>query len=102
MFCLFLGTFRIKKFNVGEAEDAREYEELRTKANKRDSGIVIENIRDLTEVTEITDAERNKIRNERWYIVVSWWEKDKEPVKEPPNSERGFYLERSARTDGEN
>jgi hypothetical protein len=100
----YLGNFRIKKFDIGDNADLAEYEALRTKANKRSSGVVIENIRDLNEVTEITDAERNRIRNERWYIVVSWWEKEDQepPTKNPPDPEQGFYVERPARAEGEN
>lgn len=100
----FLGKFRIKKFDIGNNADLAQYEILRTKANRRGSGVVIENIRDLNEVTEITDADRNRVRNERWYIVVSWWEKDEQdvPDKNPPDPEQGFYVERAVHTEGEN
>ena len=100
----YLGKFQIRKFDIGNDVERRIYENLRTESNKRGSSITIENIRDLNEVTEITDAERNKIRSERWYIVVSWWEKEEQdkPVKNPPDPEQGFYVERAASAEGEN
>lgn len=93
----FLGKFHIRRFNVSQDDDRLEYERIRTLGNKSDAGLTIENIRDLTETTEITDSEGNRVRQDRWYIVVSWWEKDTGKPANPPEPERGFYLERPAR-----
>jgi hypothetical protein len=96
----FLGDFRIKRFNIGNEADRVEYESIRTRANNSQSGIIVENIRDQIETEETSDAEGNRTRIDRWYIVVSWWEKKeaaKKP-KNPPESENGFYIERTAQS----
>lgn len=69
----FKGKFHIRKFNISNDSDRAAYEDIRTRANKPDSGIVIEYMRDLTEVTEVTDPEGVRTRDDTWYIVVQWW-----------------------------
>ena len=100
----FLGDFKIKRFNIAEDQDRLEYERIRTQGNNPKSGIVIENIRDQVETNEMTDSEGNRFRNERWFVVVSWWEKKgaKDAPKNPPDSEKGFYVERKAQGGNEN
>lgn len=92
----FLGEFHIKRFDITRDDDRISYEKLRTQANKRNSDVTIEQIRDLVETETFTDAERNQTRTERWYIVVSWWDKTKEKEPEPPDDKQVFYIERGA------
>jgi len=92
----FLGVFHIRKFNISKDDNRKEYERIRTLANQMSSGIIIENVHDLTETTETTDPDGSRVRQDRWYIVVSWWEKEAQDPKSPPKAEDGFYLERVA------
>ena len=94
----FLGKFRIKKFNISESDECREYERIRTLGNQASSGIVIENVRDLSEITEWSDDQGNKTRQEKWYIVISWWENDEVVKKDPPLDSERTYVERPAKT----
>jgi len=97
---VYLGEFRIKRFDISRDTDRREYENIRTQANSAQTGIIIENIRDQIETEETSDADGNRNRTDRWYIVVSWWEKKeagKKP-KDPPTADKGFYIERAAQT----
>jgi hypothetical protein len=94
----FLGKFNIRRFDISREEQCREYERIRTSGNNPNSGIVIENVRDLSETTEVADAEGNRTRTERWYVVVSWWEKDVSTKPDPPKAERGFYVEKKVQT----
>ena len=89
----FLGEFHIERFDIANKEERKKYERIRTQANKPDSGIVIENVRDQVETSEVTDDEGNRFRNERWYVVVSWWDKGTKEDKSP-DPERGFYVEK--------
>ena len=91
----YLGEFHIRRFNIVRDDERREYERIRTAANRPGSGLVIENIRDLQEVSEFTEGE-NRIRTETWFLVVSWWEKPetRKAPKDPPQPENGFYIER--------
>ncbi len=70
----FKGKFNIRKFDIANDADRKQYEALRTKNNEVDGAVQIEYMRDLTETSEVTDAEGNRVRNDTWYIVVQWWE----------------------------
>ena len=94
----FMDTFHIRKFNISNDTQRAEYERIRTKGNLGTSGLMIENVHDLTETTETTEPDGSRMRQERWYIVVSWWQKDAVDIKDPPKPEDGFYLERRAQS----
>lgn len=91
-----LGEFRIKRFDISRTTDRTEYEKIRTLGNKPGSGISIENIRDQLETTEVTEEEGNRIRQDSFYIVVSWWQRKDiaEKPENPPDVEQGFYAEK--------
>ena len=99
-----LGKFHLRRFDVSRETDRRIYEDLRTRGNERGSGITIENIRDQVEVSETTSEDGDRTKSETWYIVVSWWERSeaKETPKDPPSTEKGFYIERPADGSQEN
>lgn len=100
----YLGTFHIRRFNVAFEADRNEYERLRTAANSRTSGIVIENIRDQTENQQETDLDGNTTTTQTWFIVVSWWDKGTQSKKpdssKAPDPGRGFYIEKTVGGEG--
>lgn len=94
---IFLGEFRIERFDITVTKDREKYQRLRTNANKRNSSITIENIHDVTETEEYTDSEGAKTKISKWYIVMSWWEKEK-ATETPPKSDDGFYVVKTSRS----
>ena len=79
----FLGTHKTKMFNLYVPEMAAEYDQLRTDANDKSKGITIENLRQLTRKTKVSEGE-SFTETEDLFMLVEWWEKN--PAKPNLNS----------------
>jgi len=80
-----LGKFHVKNFNLFEADELEAYEEIRTQANDRSSGITIEHIQQFTRKTTTVEGDGdNQIRTttEDLYMMLQWWEKPVKPATE--------------------
>lgn len=75
----FRGTFHSKCFNLFKDDDVVEYNELRTRAANKSSGVEIESIQQFEKKTTITEADgpdRIVTVTDDLYLLVQWWEKE--------------------------
>lgn len=82
------GDFKVSKYNIFDPEEMEAYAELRTQANDKSSGIVIEQIREYTkEVIEREGRGEDAISTttKDIYLVVHYWEK--KPKREGGDSD---------------